>query len=116
MQAGETSGISDDFLSPLEFSINPERVAPLLRRLVTPTRTRARIYDREAALLLDTRALYSRGDILRLDLPERGTPVAGERVQRACSREGPSLFGAFGELSRSAGRSSSSIWRVPGGS
>ena len=34
-------------LSPLEFSINPERVAPLLRRLVTPTRTRARIYDRD---------------------------------------------------------------------
>ena len=58
--------------SPLEFSINPERVAPLLRRLVTPTRTRARIYDREGSLLLDSRSLYSRGDILRFDLP----PVA----------------------------------------
>jgi two-component system, OmpR family, sensor histidine kinase ChvG len=69
MQAGETSGLGDDVLSPLEFSINPERVAPLLRRLVTPTRTRARIYDREGSLLLDSRALYSRGDILRFDLP-----------------------------------------------
>jgi two-component system sensor histidine kinase ChvG len=68
MQAGETSGLGDE-ISPLEFSINPERVAPLLRRLVTPTRTRARIYDREAALLLDSRSLISRGDILRLDLP-----------------------------------------------
>ena len=31
----------------LEFSINPDRVGPLLRRLVSPTRTRARIYDRD---------------------------------------------------------------------
>src|SRR5919112_1388103 len=64
MQAGETSGLGDE-ISPLEFSINPERVAPLLRRLVTPTRTRARIYDRDASLLLDSRSLISRGDILR---------------------------------------------------
>ena len=69
MQAGETSGLGDEALSPLEFPLNPERVAPLLRRLVTPTRTRARIYDREGALLLDSRQLYSRGDILRFDLP-----------------------------------------------
>jgi two-component system sensor histidine kinase ChvG len=69
MQAGETSGLGDDSPSPLEFSINPERVAPLLRRLVTPTGTRARIYDGEGALLLDSRGLYSRGDILRFDLP-----------------------------------------------
>jgi two-component system sensor histidine kinase ChvG len=69
MQAGETSGLGEEGLSPLEFSINPERVAPLLRRLVTPTRTRARIYDREGALLLDSRTLYSRGDVLRYDLP-----------------------------------------------
>jgi two-component system, OmpR family, sensor histidine kinase ChvG len=76
MQAGETSGLGDDALSPLEFSINPERVAPLLRRLVTPTQTRARIYDREGWLLLDSRNLYSRGDILRFDLP----PVQKEQA------------------------------------
>lgn len=69
MQAGETSGFGEEAASPLEFSINPERVAPLLRWLVTPTRTRARIYDREGALLLDSRTLYSRGDVLRFDLP-----------------------------------------------
>src|ERR687896_629155 len=60
---------NDENLSTLEFSINPERIAPLLRRLVTPTKTRARIFDREGALLLDSRTLYSRGDILRFDLP-----------------------------------------------
>jgi two-component system sensor histidine kinase ChvG len=72
MQAGETDRLGEEGLSPLEFSINPERVAPLLRRLVTPTRTRARIFDREGTLLLDTSSLYSRGDILRFDLPPVG--------------------------------------------
>ncbi len=72
MQAGETERFNDENLSSLEFSISPERIAPLLRRLVTPTKTRARIFDREGALLLDSRSFYSRGDILRLDLP----PVA----------------------------------------
>lgn len=82
MQTGESSVLTDELFSPLEFSINPEQVAPLLRRLVTPTRTRARVYDREAILLLDTRALYSRGDILRLDLPPIQTepPSALERA------------------------------------
>lgn len=48
----------------LEFSINPARVAPILRRLVTPTRTRARVFDRDGNLLLDTKAFYSPGDYL----------------------------------------------------
>jgi two-component system, OmpR family, sensor histidine kinase ChvG len=69
LQAGETLAPGEDVISPLEFSLNPERVAPLLRRLVTPTRTRARVFDREGQLLLDTRTLFGRGDILRRDLP-----------------------------------------------
>src|SRR5690349_20933732 len=72
MQAGETERFTDESFSSLEFSINPERVAPLLRRLVTPTKTRARIFDRDGLLLLDSRSFYSRGDILRMELP----PVA----------------------------------------
>ncbi len=58
-----------DPLASLEFPINPERVAPMLRRLITPTRTRARIYDGVGQMLLDSRSLYGPGDILRLDLP-----------------------------------------------
>jgi two-component system sensor histidine kinase ChvG len=91
MQAGETDRLGEEGLSPLEFSINPERVAPLLRRLVTPTRTRARIYDREGSLLLDSRALYSRGDILRFDLP----PVAGEEDASFIERIWTNLSGLF---------------------
>ena len=36
-----------------QFSINPERVGPVLHRLVTPTHTRARIYDSDGRLLLE---------------------------------------------------------------
>jgi two-component system sensor histidine kinase ChvG len=49
--------------------INPERIAPVLRRLVSPTNTRARIYDNNGILILDSRNLYGRGDVLRFDLP-----------------------------------------------
>lgn len=45
----------------LEFPINPERVGPVLRRLISPTQTRARIYDRDGFLLLDSRNFYVRG-------------------------------------------------------
>lgn len=68
LQAGENLGPGAD-LESLDFPINPEKVAPVLRRLISPTRTRARVYDRDANLLLDSRHLYSRGQILRYDLP-----------------------------------------------
>jgi two-component system sensor histidine kinase ChvG len=44
-------------------------VAPVLRRLISPTKTRARIYDRDGSLILDSRSLYGRGDVLRFELP-----------------------------------------------
>ena len=66
LQAGESYGPSEEALSGLEFPVNPERVAPVLRRLVSPTNTRARIYDRDGVLILDSRNLY---DVLRFDLP-----------------------------------------------
>jgi len=69
MQAGETAPAPEDGSSSLEFSLNPERVAPVLRRLVTPTRTRARVFDRDANLLVDTRGFYSRGSIFSRELP-----------------------------------------------
>ncbi len=68
LHTGESYGPADEALSALEFPINPERVAPVLRRLVEPTRTRGRIYDRDGVLLLDSRNLYGRGDVLRFDL------------------------------------------------
>jgi two-component system sensor histidine kinase ChvG len=49
----------------LEFPINPERVAPLLRNLITPTRTRARIYDQGGLMILDSENIYARGEVIR---------------------------------------------------
>ncbi|HUH49942.1 MAG TPA: sensor histidine kinase, partial [Mycoplana sp.] len=68
LQAGQsiTPLPNDD---DLEFPINPERVAPVLRRLISPTRVRARIYDTDANLLLDSKHLYTQGQVLRFDLP-----------------------------------------------
>lgn len=72
---GESLKPGEDGGSALEFSLNPERIGPVLNRLVSPTRTRARIYDREGSLLIDSRSLTIRGTILRSDLP---APNAGE--------------------------------------
>ena len=81
LHAGESYGPTDEALSGLEFPINPERVAPVLRRLIEPTRTRGRIYDRDGVLLLDSRNLYGRGDVLRFDLnPPDDRPTRMERA------------------------------------
>ncbi|HEY3640140.1 MAG TPA: sensor histidine kinase [Xanthobacteraceae bacterium] len=69
---GESYDPTEESLSGLDFPVNPERVAPVLRRLVSPTNTRARIYDRDGGLILDSRNLY---DVLRFDLP----PPAAEK-------------------------------------
>lgn len=74
LKPGETYGSPDEF-SGLDFPINPERVAPVLRRLIMPTKTRARIYGGDGVLILDSRSFYGRGDVLRFDLP----PPNGEK-------------------------------------
>ena len=64
-------------LEPLDnfaYPINPEQVAPVLRQLIKPTQTRARIYDSDGAIILDSRYLYSAGQITQFNLP----PVNGK--------------------------------------
>ncbi len=67
LNAGEAGSAFENTLFQQDFSINPERVTPILRRLVTPTGNRARIFDQEGILIIDTDNLYSRGDVLRFD-------------------------------------------------
>ena len=74
LQAGETYGPPDDFA--FEFSINPERVGPLLRRLVGPTNTRARVYGSDGSLILDSRNVNFRGDVVQSDLP---SPISADK-------------------------------------
>ncbi len=73
LRPGESYGPEER--SSLEFSINPERVAPVLRLLISPTGTRARIYDRDGVIQLDSRSMYGRGEVVRFDLP----PPAGTK-------------------------------------
>ncbi len=81
LKPGETYGPPDEY-AVLDFPINPERVAPVLRRLISPTKTRARIYDRDGVLILDSRSLYGRGDVMRFELPPPATEKPGI-VERA---------------------------------
>lgn len=125
LQAGESAISGDD---STEFSINPENVAPLLKRLVTPTRTRARIYDQDAELLIDTAAMYSRGDIIRFDLPppdnEERTLIArtwdlmthkfGYRVQDTKEDINPAHGRSFTEVAQAFDGSPASVVRVNG--
>src|SRR5262245_18108647 len=85
LKPGESYGPSEEPLSGIDFPINPERVAPVLRRLISPTKTRARIYARDGVLALDSRNLYGRGDVLRFELapPTAEKPGIAERTMIA---------------------------------
>ncbi len=62
--------LRDDSLASLRLSLAPERVAPLLRRLVQLTSARARIYDREGTLVADLAQFQlTRGQVERIELP-----------------------------------------------
>ena len=73
LKPGESYGAADE-ASGLDFPINPERVAPVLRTLISPTKTRARIYDPGGGLILDSRNLEN---VLRFDLPPPSTEKPG---------------------------------------
>lgn len=77
LKAGESLQPRLDPLDNLRYPINPEQVAPVLRALIKPTQTRARIYDPDGILILDSRHLYSGGQIQSFDLP----PVDGLEPQ-----------------------------------
>ncbi len=69
LQAGQSITPSSDSIDALEYPIDPEKIAPVLQRLISPTRTRARLFDRDANLMLDSRHLYAGGQILKYELP-----------------------------------------------
>lgn len=94
-QAGEPT---EEESQPLAFSLNPEKVAPLLSRLVTPTGNRARVYDQEGGLLFDTRTLFKRGDAGRNDAIAAKPHKAGmlESAFQAVQAKLSGLFGGRG--------------------
>lgn len=67
----------DDGFAALELSIRPERVAPILRRLIQPTNTRARIYARDGTLIVDSDKLLHRGSIIPAEDPQSSGDESG---------------------------------------
>ena len=66
-------GLADaNQLSGLDFPINPETAGPILKRLLANTTVRARIIDAEGNMVVDSRFLYGRSDIIQTDLPPIG--------------------------------------------
>jgi two-component system sensor histidine kinase ChvG len=57
------SGLSN---AELSFRVDPEVVSPILRDLIAPTKTRARIFDTDGTLISDSRQLY-RGSSGRME-------------------------------------------------
>ncbi len=82
LKPGESYTAPDEYS---DFPINPERVAPLLRELILPTGTRARIFDRDGGLILDSASLLGRGQVVTNELapPSATKPGIAERAMIA---------------------------------
>ncbi|MBM3519182.1 MAG: HAMP domain-containing protein [Alphaproteobacteria bacterium] len=66
-EEGATSDVEQ--LSGLDFPINPETSGAILKRLLSNSTVRARIIDPEGNMVVDSRFLYGRGDIIQTELP-----------------------------------------------
>ena len=60
---GTLNPLRDDAFASMQLSIPPERVAPILRRLV-PSEIRARVYGHDGILIVDSDQLLTRGRLL----------------------------------------------------
>ncbi len=60
---------AEDEFGHLDFPINPEHAGPVLRKLVSRTKTIARLFDQEGVLLADSNFLYASGAVLKFELP-----------------------------------------------
>lgn len=72
----DTAHGADNMVETWYFPIDSERVALILRRVISPAVTRALIYDRDTNILLDSRRLYPDGRIASYNLP----PVDEEKI------------------------------------
>jgi two-component system sensor histidine kinase ChvG len=117
---GQSYGLADEPAPSIEFSINPERIGPVLHRLASPTRTRARIYDRDGYLLLDSLSLTSRSNIMRYDLPppaQEGSPSLWTRIGNGLRRfAGQSSLPLYEDIGVTNGKSYEEVTHALSGS
>lgn len=71
---GQSPTLANPAFSSMELSIAPERVVPILGRLIQVGDVRARIYGRDGFLIVDSNQMLQRGQISR-GLPVRRAPV-----------------------------------------
>lgn len=69
IQSQDDTRTDADELGDLDFAIDPENAGPVLRRLLSNSTVRARIIDRDGNLIVDSRYLYGRGEVMQTDLP-----------------------------------------------
>lgn len=98
-----------DDLSLLDFPIDPMRVAPILRKLISPAKTPARVWDRDGFLVLDSRTLFRPGDFtLTPEVRQDPPPESGifHRAIETVSRwlRGGSDLPLYRELGIAAGK------------
>ncbi|MDP4824183.1 MAG: sensor histidine kinase, partial [Aestuariivirgaceae bacterium] len=67
-------------VTSLDFPIDPERAGPVLRRLVSPAGIRGRIYDRDGLLVVDSRYLYGKSDVVQNALPAPNETAPGRTL------------------------------------
>lgn len=77
---GPRTRFPDDGFSALQLSLAPERVTPILRRLVPQADTRARVYAQDGTLITDTTQILGRGQLSR---------PAGEQEGRGAKIKNP---------------------------
>ena len=82
---GARSPFRDDGFAALQLSIAPERVTPILKRLVPATDTRARVYAQDGTLIIDTAQLLLRGQVARAEAPA-GESKARVKVKNTWTR------------------------------
>jgi two-component system, OmpR family, sensor histidine kinase ChvG len=68
---GSRSPFRDDAFAALQLPIAPERVTPILRRLLPPTDTRARVYAQDGTLIVDTAQILTRGQVANPEAAEQ---------------------------------------------
>lgn len=90
--AGTASSFPYDGLAEFELSIHPEEVTPILRKLIQPTNTRARIYARDGTLIVDTAQTLARWAATRNEprVSDRESPATQNmwtRITRYLFRE-----------------------------
>ncbi len=78
LQTGESVLPRLDQTDNLQYPISPEQVAPIFRTLIKPTQTRARIFDPDGIMLLDSRFLYEADQVQQFDLPR----LSGENEKK----------------------------------